>query len=141
MSLLDNLFKQQVIVGGDAGPLQIATFNGFTNGAPFVSWTIDGPDIFAADVVRIDTTSEPGTVFLKLVGMNTQDEMKQRKILVNVGPMPIVIAHLAGSDSNGWFVLADDAGFEMWPDVCVEAVWLPLMGDSPAGWRLLGILS
>jgi hypothetical protein len=141
MSLLDNLFKQQVVVDG-AQPLQIATFNGFSNGSPFVSWMIDGLDIFDADVVRIDTTADPGTVFLKLVGMNTQEgEMKQRKILVNVGPNPITIAHLVGWDSNGWFVLADEAGFEMWPEVCVEAVWLPMAGDSPAGWRLLGVLS
>lgn len=128
------LGQTTVTFEGSGGELQSFTFEG-PLGGPFVSWFVYGSGLAAADIVRIVGTYDESTIVLKIVGIATEDLVRTRKVLVNVGVETVVLVHQMGVPGD-WFVLPAEYALE--PNACVEVLWLPEINGEPAGWRLVG---
>ena len=136
-SIVDDPANDQLVItfAGEGSELRSITYAGELGDA-FVQWFVVHDDLASADLVRVQTAADESTIALKLVGMDPTDLVKTRKVIANVGDTPLRLVSEIGFEP-AWFILPQ-FDVTLPPNGCIEVVWLPTIGASPAGWRLIG---
>lgn len=130
-SVADDKIRQQTVIrmgGGTVGEM------------PMVNWTLAADDsictaagVAAAEVIRL--TSE--TAGWALIGIDSDNLTRRRKILLNIGPQMILIGKSgAETDLSDNFIIPGDS-IELPMNGAIEALWVPPIDLELGGWHLL----